>query len=72
MIPFHRALLHTMNGMVTYKTTTSAEEQISIVRRKSRHSIEGVTIDGNQNRSGENRAFIESIPMGIVKSDMFN
>jgi hypothetical protein len=36
-----------MNGISTYKATTHTEEQVGIVRRESRQSIEGVTVDGN-------------------------
>jgi hypothetical protein len=66
MMSFHRTLLDTMKSGTTYKATTSAEEKISVVRRKMRECVEGETVYSNGDRIGEHRTLVESIPMGIV------
>jgi hypothetical protein len=52
VMPFHKALLCTMNGIATHKTTTYAKEQVCIVRREVGQSMEVEAIDGPK---GENK-----------------
>jgi hypothetical protein len=46
MMPFYRALLHTMDGITAHETTTHAKEQVCIVRGETRQRIKSEAVHG--------------------------
>jgi hypothetical protein len=44
---FHRTLFNTMESDTTYKTMTSAKEEVGIIRGESRESINSEAVDGD-------------------------
>jgi hypothetical protein len=46
-MPLHWALFYVMDSIMTYKSMTSAEEQICIVQGEMRQGIKGETINGH-------------------------
>jgi hypothetical protein len=63
---FYGTLLNTMKSGATHKAMTHAEEKVGIVRRKLGEGVEGETVNGNRDRSGEYRMLIESKPVGLL------
>jgi hypothetical protein len=56
-----------MESITANKATSSAEEQIGIVWQKTRQSIEREAVDRNKDGIGENRAFLERDPVGVME-----
>jgi hypothetical protein len=55
-----------VKSSATDKTMTSTEEEVGIVRREMRKSIEHMAINGHRNRSRKHRTFVEGKPVGMV------
>jgi hypothetical protein len=55
-----------MNGIATRETTTSAKEQVCIVRRKARQSVKSETVYGYGDGSQKGGTTIEVVPMRVM------
>jgi hypothetical protein len=47
VVSLHGAVFYTMESSMTHKTMTSTEEEIGVIQRESRQSIECITVNGN-------------------------
>jgi hypothetical protein len=56
-----------MESIMADKATSGAEEQIGIVRQKMRQSIEREAVNRNKDEIGEDRAFVERNPVGVME-----
>jgi hypothetical protein len=67
MVSFYTTLLDAMKSSMANKATSSTEEQIGVIWQKTRQSIERKAINGNKDGIGEDRAFIERDPVGVME-----
>jgi hypothetical protein len=66
MMTENGTLLGAMSGSATYKATTCAEEEVSIVVQQTGESIKSKAVDGQGYGSREDRLFIKRNPMGVM------
>jgi hypothetical protein len=67
MVSFYQALFYTMESCTTYKATSCTEEQVGIIWRKTKQSVECKAVNRNKDGVRENRAFVERDPVGVME-----
>jgi hypothetical protein len=60
-------LFYAMESCMTNEAASSTEEQIGIVRRKTRQSVERETVNRNKNGVREDRVFVERDPVVVME-----
>jgi hypothetical protein len=66
VMSFHRTLLDAMKSSMADEAMPGTEEQICVIRRETRESIEHKTVDSNIDGIGEDRTLIEQNPVGVM------
>jgi hypothetical protein len=56
-----------MESCTTNEAMSHTEEQVGIVWRETRQSVEREAVNRNKDRIGENRAFVERDPVGVME-----
>jgi hypothetical protein len=64
--PTLRTIFSLMSCKVTDEASTRAEEQVGIMIIQTRKGVKHEAIHRHENRSGEQRTFIEGDPMDVV------